>query len=66
MQCPACKKEMVLPRYAWYSVESYRESAVVVAECCQSPIILSPDMRYTAEEYIGTRTEDDWGIKIPQ
>lgn len=64
MKCPICKKELVLPQYAWRNVENYRKPVLVVTECCESPIMLGPDMRYTAEEYIGTRTEDDWGMEI--
>jgi hypothetical protein len=61
MQCPHCKKDLLVPNYAPYNAMAYNEKCLVVTLCCNNPVTLIPHRSYSVEAYDGMKRVDDWG-----
>lgn len=66
MKCPICNKELVIDFVVYRNLETYGGTRLIVTACCEMPVYVSPVISYRAEEYTGSRKEDDWGNKIKQ
>lgn len=68
MECPNCKKELVIRDRVYVNLQSYASggssSALTVSDCCGAGFIIRTKTEYIIKEYSGDRIEDDWGEKI--
>lgn len=64
MRCPNGDHELQLPDRAWFNGDQYGTSSLVVAQCCNAPVTLTPVRSWQVDQYGGPRTEDDWGRPI--
>lgn len=64
MECPHCKKPIKLPAHATGNMEAFGRPVLVNTECCHKPVQCYPRTVYSAHEYLGNKTEDDWGSPI--
>ena len=66
MECPKCKKDLVLPNKAYLNLETYNVGGIVMvaSECCSTGFIIKMNMSYETTEYTGHKKEDDWGVKL--
>ena len=67
MECPNCKKELVIPSNAYRNLEAYHQGGgmvLVSSECCNSGFLLKSRVTFSVTEYTGDKKEDDWGNKI--
>ncbi len=56
----------MLPSNAYRNLETYKVggSVMVASECCNTGYIIKMNVSYTATEYTGDATEDDWGVEL--
>jgi len=66
MECPKCKKELVISDRVYRNLETYSVGGakLIASECCNSGFIVKMKVSYQITEYTGEREEDDWGNKI--
>lgn len=64
MKCPHGNHDLDVPGTALINVDSYGNSVVVVTDCCEKPVTISPIRNYRVVEYRGSNDTDDWGRPI--
>lgn len=64
MKCPKCKKEVVIPNYAYRNVETYNTVMLTASECCGTFYIVNRTVQFQVTKYTGDKTTDDWGINL--
>lgn len=66
MECPNCKKELIIPRNAYRNLETYHPggTVLVASECCGAGYLLKQNISYKLTPYTGDLEEDEWGREI--
>ena len=60
MECPHCKKELELRRYAWEDFYSHKDKVIATTLCCENMIQLVAICK--AEIHHSDRHHDDYGV----
>lgn len=66
MECPNCKKTVIIPRHAYLNLQNYNVggSVLVSSECCGKGFNVKMNISYSITEYKGYKKEDNWGCEL--
>lgn len=64
MECPHCKKDIMLDGCIVTNVINYQKNAIATCPECHKGLVVSPVLAVTISAYTGTQTHSDWGDPI--
>ncbi|WOL23003.1 hypothetical protein [Escherichia phage vB_EcoM_JNE01] len=64
MKCPICEKQLNVGSIPFLWMDRYGDKCVARTECCGHAVTMRKVSTYTADPYVGERSEDDWGTEF--
>ncbi len=66
MECPYCKKEVILPEYVYRNIKAYHNTVKHITDCCGKILYVEGVIKFKVTLYTGSLKEDDWGNTIKE